>query len=96
MKAIKQKLLVNVTPEKNFWCRDGRILSNLVDLEKALKEMGDEIYKYHVSKDKNDFAKWVGEVIGDKMLAQELIKTKNKEGAAEKVQTRIKSLQKNK
>lgn len=82
-------LLENVPAEKVFWCHDGRVFSNLLELEKALRDMSKETYEFHVNKEKNDFSNWINDVIGDSSLAKALRKIKNPKTAAEKIKARI-------
>lgn len=61
-------------------------------LETALKQTSDDTFRYHVNAEKNDFYKWVREVIGDDRLARELLRTTSRLQAAKAVGTRISSL----
>ncbi len=55
---------------RHFYVRDGRILKNLQELRAHLKgEMSDETFSYHCNSEKNDFANWIRDVIGDRKLA---------------------------
>ena len=77
MKKTKQKLAaINAENELCFWVNNGPILKNLKDLEKALKEISEKTFKCHVNKEKNDFANWVKNVLGDKILANKLARIK--------------------
>lgn len=89
-KAIKKLALVNAENDKRFWVCDDQILSNLKDLAGALSRMSDETYRYHVNPEKNDFAKWVGEVLQDKILAAYLLEAESRQEAEKMVQDRLK------
>jgi len=91
-KAEAQRILGEVPQDKVFWMNDGKILKKLSDLEAALKEMSDDTFRYHVNSEKNDFYKWVGEVIGDDRLARELLRATSRLQAVKAVGTRISSL----
>ena len=97
MVAIKQDTvrmwLKDVPVDKVFWCSDGKVLGNLKELASALGGMGEEIYQHHVSGDKNDFSKWVRDVIGDVTLVNELKKAKTLTTAARCVKGRLERLQ---
>jgi hypothetical protein len=41
----------------------------------ALAEMSEDTFRYHASREKNDFSSWIRDVIGDETLAGELAKT---------------------
>ena len=81
--------LANVSLEKRFWCYDGSVLQNLAELKSALETMNDEVFNYHVNDYKNDFSRWVKDVIGDNKLAKDLQKSNNQTQAARAVSDRI-------
>jgi len=68
-KAVNKLCLSDVTVDKVFWCHDGRVMKNLDELSVALREMSEDTFRYHVTADKNDFSKWVEDVIGDHELS---------------------------
>lgn len=88
------RYLCNADPEHCFWVNNGPILKNIEELTSALEAMNNDIYAYHVNKDKNDFSKWIGEVIGDSKLANDLLSSKNKSSAVNKIRARLNSLKK--
>lgn len=59
-----------------FWLHSGSPLYSLDDLCQALHEMPQELYNYHVSKEKNDFANWVQYVLHDNDCASDLRRCK--------------------
>ena len=85
--------LKDVPKDKVFWCSDGKVLASLKELASALGEMKEETYRHHVSGNKNDFSKWVREVIGDSALANELNKAKTLPAAARSAKSRLEWLQ---
>ena len=91
-KAEARKLLGECPEEKIFWVNDGKTLKKLADLETALKEMSDDTFRFHANETKNDFIKWVDEVIGDPRLATDLAKAATRLQAARAVGIRISSL----
>ena len=88
-RAMAEKWLGDVPQEKQFWCRDGRVLKNLSELEGALKLMTEETFQYHSNETKNDFSKWVADVIGDGELARYLQKSSSRVQAAKNVADRV-------
>ncbi len=66
---------------KEFWCCDGQIFGNAADLEKGIKKMSSKSYSHHANSKKNDFSKWVKDVLKDRTLASELKKSKTKDAA---------------
>ena len=87
--AMAEKWLGDVPQEKQFWCRDGRILKNLPELEVALKQMTEETFRYHSNETKSDFSKWVRDVIGDEELSKNLQKSATRLQAAKSVTDRV-------
>jgi len=92
-KEDAQRVLRHVPDEKRFHCHDGRILNNLYELKNALEKMIHACYAHHVTEEKNDFARWVREVLGDDKLANDLGKAATQKEAAVLVTDRIAWLQ---
>lgn len=92
-KAQKKKALICANGEQCFWTTDGEILSNLVELRDALERMSTEVFSYHVTKDKNDFADWIGEVLADHELAKSIRTAKKPSTARTVVVRRLKLYQ---
>lgn len=62
--------------EKSFWLQDGQVLNSLMALNEALSEMEKSVFSHHVTKEKNDFADWVEQVLNDVDCANALRKAK--------------------
>jgi len=73
--------LANAKPENCFWVNNGPVLKNLEELKEALVTMTDEQFRYHVNERKNDFAKWVREVLAEKEIARRLARIKTRKSA---------------
>lgn len=58
--------------DRRFVIHDGRILSNLKELSDALEHMSDEVFSHHANASKNDFSSWLGMVMHEEELAEEL------------------------
>ena len=80
-KVTNFKALVCASDGECFWTRDGRILQNLEDLHMAFGSMDEEVFVHHVHNDKNDFADWVEQVLGDLDCSVELRKAKELKNA---------------
>ncbi|MFH2021595.1 MAG: DUF5752 family protein [archaeon] len=83
-------------PEENvFRLAGGSSLCNLNELHAALVSMDEYTFRYHVNSDnnKNDFASWVKDVLGDKVLARQLNNVLDQKKYAKIVAKRIKKLQ---
>lgn len=89
LKKDAKKLLAKVPQEHAFWCCDGRILSNIRELQQALTSMTDETFTYHSNGEKTDFGSWVKDIIGDEKLAKDLGKSLGRTQAANSVSSRI-------
>jgi hypothetical protein len=92
-KEEAQRRLGDVPDEKHFWCHDGKLLENLGELKKALIDMSDETFHYHLGEGRNDFSNWVRDVVGDNKLANDLSKAKSRIQASKAVAQRISFLQ---
>ncbi len=88
-KTVTSNMLDNVSDNRVFHGHDGQTFKNLKELGQGLVNMNDDTYMYHVNKSKNDFAKWVREVIGDQELATDLNSTMTRTDAAKKVTDRV-------
>ena len=93
-KEDASKYLREVAPEQCFWINNGQILKNLDELGNALEQIGDESYSYHANKEKNDFSRWVNDIIGDKKLSNDLLSSKSRKSAVKKIRSRLNSLRK--
>ncbi len=59
-------------PEFQLWLSDGRVVKSLEELRDALKTMEEHVFKEHVTKNKNEFADWVEEILEEKDLARKM------------------------
>jgi hypothetical protein len=87
-KAVSKSCLSDVAADKVFRCHDGRVIKNLDELSVALREMSDDTFRYHVTADKNDFSKWVEDVIGDHELSAVLKNSSTRSQAGKVVAAR--------
>jgi len=92
-KKSDKSLLDDVPAGQEFWCKDGRVMKNMEELDEALKEMSDDTFKYHANKEKNDFSNWVRDCIGDVTLSRALARITTKATAIRKVDARLRSLE---
>ena len=92
-KEEARRLLGDVPDDKRFWCHDGRVIRNLRELRKALNDMSDETFHYHLGGGKNDFIKWIREVVGDNKLAEALGETRSRMQASQAVAERTSFLE---
>jgi hypothetical protein len=88
-----RRRLGDVPDEKRFWCRDGKNIKSLRELGTSLNDMSDEIFHYHSGQERNDFSKWVREVVADEKLANDLSKARSRVQASQAVAGRISFLE---
>ncbi len=93
-KGEAQRYLADAKDENCFWSNDGQIIRNLAELPQALKRMKRQTFSYHINKEKNDFATWIRDVVGDVELAEKLMKERDKASTIKLVNSRLKQLQK--
>ena len=89
-----KRILSNTAPDKAFWVNNGPVLKNVIELATTAAKLTPQQFMHHVNNAKNDFAKWVGEVIRDSELAQQLKRVKTKEDLARVATNRLRQLQK--
>ncbi len=95
VKETKETLsayLNDVPEDKKFWSSDGKIFRNLSELADSLRSMSEETFSSHVNNEKNDFAKWVYDVIGDISLSESLRNVTSKKETEKKIKARIASI----
>ena len=83
--AFKQAM-----PENEFYLIDGRRFKDMRELAIALIDMPEDIFRYHVNDEKNDFARWICDILEDKELAKKLEDIKDKMLYADAVNKRLK------
>ena len=83
------RVLRDVEGDKRFFCNDGCISKNLVELSVCLSHMSQENFDHHVSDNKNDFISWIRDIFGDNQLADDLSGTRIPAEAARIISERI-------
>lgn len=86
----EKKPLPYAEGEQCFWSKDGRVISNLMELSDALSAMDSEVFAYHANKERNDFADWIESVLQDTELAKSIRAAKKPESAKMIVIRRLK------
>ena len=64
--------ITRIESEKAFWVNFGPIIHSLEELLIALRSMDDKTFRHHVTKNRNDFASWVNDVLREGGLAKKL------------------------
>ena len=92
IKKLGSKVLKKVSSKKVFWIKTDHYnvvdkANSLEDLAKKLKKAPTAAIVHHMREGRNDFAAWVGAVLGDKVLAKQLksLKAKNWDEMQKKV-----------
>lgn len=84
-----QSVLKDVSSDKAFWFKNGVKVTNIYELARELKSCDAAIFSYHVTSDRDDFAAWIGGVIGDFILAERLRHIKNQNAYIKSIERRI-------
>ncbi len=90
LKKTEKLPVIQADENSSFWVNNGPVLRNIKDLADGLKNMSEELFAYHVSADKNDFASWVGNILKDEKLAKSLSKSKTLKSTIKAVSARLK------
>ncbi|MBW2967929.1 hypothetical protein KY362_05580 [Candidatus Woesearchaeota archaeon] len=95
LKILREVALSDCPPDKALWTCHGVIIRNIYELKSEIRNMNDFSFKYHVNDDKhkNDFAKWIREVLHDDQLAKWLDKCIDRTMYANFIDDRIKQLE---
>jgi hypothetical protein len=88
-RAVGKSWLADVPADKVFRCHDGRMMKNLEELGVALRQMSEETFRYHVNDGRNDFSKWIEDVIRDFELSAGLKDSSTRSQAGKAVADRI-------
>lgn len=78
-KFQKEDLLKNADPTHFFFLADGTIIKNIKELIFMLDDLPEWVFKHHVNDQKNDFASWIRNVLGDQNLAEKISGVKSSE-----------------
>jgi hypothetical protein len=89
-KRAAKAAVADAPPDKCFWVNEGPVLKNLCELRDALaQDISDEQFAHHVGGDRNDFALWVEEVLGDATCAKALRRARTRQEARKAVAARL-------
>jgi hypothetical protein len=95
LRVLREKVLHDCAPQDAFWTCHGAIIRNIYELVVAIKALNDYAFRYHVNNDhfKNDFAKWIDEVLKDRLLAVRLQDVLDKQAYVGIIESRVKELE---
>ncbi len=77
-----------VEPEKVLSLDNGMIVMSMENLYDEISAMSPEEFNHYVDQDKNTFALWIKEAVGDGELANKMVKVKDKEKALKLLEAR--------
>jgi hypothetical protein len=77
-KEKTKSLFVELSPEKYFVMCNGITIRDYRELAETLETLGDDVFYYHVSNERNDFANWINDVFEEKDLAQRTRNIRNR------------------
>jgi hypothetical protein len=81
-KVVQPLMPLVVAPdEKRFWLHTGETLASLQELADSFAAMDALLFSHHVTKEKNDFARWVEDVLDDVACALSLRRTRTPKSA---------------
>lgn len=93
-KEMAQNALKEVNSEQCFWVNNGPVVGSIEKLNEAISKMSKKTFMHHVNNEKNDFATWIKDVIGDEELAKVVSKTKTKPALSGAIKKRVAVLKK--
>ncbi len=89
---VAKGILSRVPFQVSFWLCTNENLRGLADVSEALQKATDDVFRYHVNRDKNDFEVWIRDVVKDKDLAREIARVKTRETLIRKISERVEEL----
>ena len=89
-------LTSNAKPEEVFKLADGKIIKNIIELKKSLKDINKKVFTTHVNPEKNDFYNWIKGVYQDKVLAESIKNAKHPKHIINLIEKRLGDLNKEK
>jgi len=81
-------------PHMAFWFNNGVIAKNIYEFVSAIESCSKEVFQYHANSEKNDFYRWVLDVLGDDILAKRIKCDSDQKKVAQRIRRRIKELEK--
>ncbi|GIU70372.1 MAG: hypothetical protein KatS3mg002_1608 [Candidatus Woesearchaeota archaeon] len=71
-------IFIEILPDKYFILCDGRTIKDYRELAAILETISDDVFYYHVSSERNDFANWIRDVFGEEELADKIRNSKSR------------------
>ncbi len=89
---MDKQFLESVEAGKEFYTKDGITITSMEELAGAIKTFDDETFFHHVNEERNDFANWARDVIGDFVLANRMKRVRKQATLNKIVSARIAEL----
>lgn len=89
-----RRFVARVSVKDSFWLCTNENLRSLSHIAAALEKVDDDVFRYHVTREKNDFEVWIREIVRDKELAREISRVKTKDTLIRKINERIQYVKK--
>ena len=75
---MAKRNLIEAPNENVFWLADGKQVKNLRELLDTLNTLDEATFLHHVNKERNDFARWIHDILDDEELARKIWRFKSK------------------
>jgi hypothetical protein len=85
--------LLDAPPEKGFWFCNSSRANNIYQLVDTIEHTNEGVFRYHVNKERNDFADWILHVLEDEVLYHQVVHETDRYWLIQKVRHRIKELE---
>lgn len=76
--AKSKSLFLDLSPDKYFVLCNGNTIKDYKELAAILETIGDDVFYYHVTSERNDFANWVNDVFGESELSEKIRQSKSR------------------
>ncbi|MFA5033411.1 MAG: hypothetical protein WC614_10370 [bacterium] len=88
-KNTNKSLALEASTGKRFFLNDGRSLGTIMELQNALGNMDNSVFKHHVTTERNDFSNWIKDVFNETTLAGKVAKMENRFNMKETIEKYI-------
>lgn len=84
-----KKSLVSASADALFFLHEGPAVKDLKELRDALRIASNNQFTHHVNPEKNDFARWIEDVLRDRELAGKLRRCKTRVSTVRAIETHL-------
>lgn len=90
--ALDRRFLADTKPEEAFWFCNGSIANNIYQLMDIIQHTDEGVYAHHTT-GRNDFTRWIQDVLGDDIFVHQIVPEDSKELFLQKLASRIKEIE---